>query len=144
MKIAITPAQRYHLINLLHPADGKVPDGQAGRTYRRTLRAFGVQHIGQVAREHNGVRTAYAQDERTQHIVDVTDEAIDYLLKHGWPRSHIQEDVLGELFDTLDNIKAGRPYDEPEGVALDPEKDRAEWLPARDDISERLRNARAG
>lgn len=132
MKVAISPAQRFHLANLLHPRDGKIADGQQSRVSRRVQRVLGVAHVGRVARENGGVRVAYAQDERTLHLVEVTPEAMDYLLKNGYPRDHLQDDILGELFDTLESIRGGAAYAPPEGVPdLNVDVDIGFWLPQK-------------
>lgn len=129
-KLLISPAQRFQLLALVHSEDHKIPDGQAGRRYRRFMRAFGLKHVADVAREHGGVRARSAADERTKDIVEVDAEAIEYGLEvAGRSRSALQEDILGELFDTLDNLKAGRAYDEPTGALLDVGNDESKWLP---------------
>jgi hypothetical protein len=130
MKITISPAQRFQLLALSHAEGNKIPDGQAGRRYRRFMRAFGISQLAEVAREHGRVQASAAGDEKTRDVVEVDAEAIEYALTlANSPRTAAQEDILGSLFDDLDNIHAGRPYTAPEGATLDAERDRVLWLP---------------
>lgn len=127
-KVLISPAQRFNLMLLAH--EYKIPDQPTGRRYRRFMRAFGLAHISKVSRRHGCVLVGYAVDEETQHAISIDDEAIEFLVElAGREHKAYQEDILGDLFDLIDNIKAGRPYDVPTGPALNVEEDTKYWTP---------------
>lgn len=129
--IPLSPAQRWVLFNLSH-AEGQKVNGQEGRRYRRFLRAFGLSEIATIVRRTGGkVRAAGAHDERALALHEVTAENVDYALKlAGADRTPMDEDIVGELFDLLEDLKAGRTYVAPEGLPdFDPAAEAKLWDP---------------
>lgn len=129
-KIAISPAQRMVLLNLSHGQAEKITDSAEGKRYRRFLRGFGIAHIAKLMREYNAVAAKQARDEKTTNSVEVTVENVEYALKV-WGASHspLDEDIAGDLFDLLDDAKAGKDLPDTDAPVLDLDADKALWLP---------------
>ena len=130
-RIPISPAQRWVLFNVSH-SDGEKVQGQAGRVFRRWARAFGLDTIGEIVREHGGVASILARDDKPR-LHTVTIENIEQALKVG-EISHTpgQEMVMGELLDLVEDLKRTRAYEPAEGI---PAFDAAceDWTPAKKD-----------
>lgn len=132
-RIPLSPAQRWVLFKLSH-AEGQKVAGQEGRRYRRFLRAFGLAELSAIARRTGGqVRAAAASDERSRALHEVTAENVEWALKvAGGERLPLEEDIVGEVFDLCEDLKAGRTYVEPEGLPdFDPAGEAKLWDPER-------------
>jgi len=144
MKIAVSPAQRYMLLELAHPASTG-PDGMPkheqiitssleGRRYRRFLAQLHLDHIGATVRKYGGVSFSQSKNEDDRQIFDVESDTVEFILTLAErPRSAFAEDILGDLFDTLLEVRAGRTVDltniHPAVFTFNPEEDRKAWLP---------------
>lgn len=130
-KIALSPAQRVSLIQLSHKETAKIPNGAEGRKYRRFCKGFGIKHVGEILRAQEGTLAGKAvTDEKTLYLHEVTIENVEYAIKVlNEEKSAIQEDLLGDLFDTLEDLKSGREYTPPQGLLeFNQEKDRDRWM----------------
>jgi hypothetical protein len=114
--IPITHAQRWVLLNLSHAESEKVK-GQESKAYRRFMRACGLTKIRETLRKHRdvGVNVAMVNSDEAR-IFELTEETIEYALKIAdkVDRKPSDDDVVGDLFDLLEDAKAGRAvaYDE--------------------------------
>jgi hypothetical protein len=117
-KVAVTPAQRFALVRLSHTQGQKVK-GQRSRFFRRFNRAYGLVNILDCG-DANGegkVNIKLALD-RTPALFTLTAENVDFAvdLLMEVDRDPAVDRTLGPLFDTLEDIKAKRPYEEPTDV----------------------------
>ena len=129
-KITLSPAQRWVLFNLAHQEKQKV-DGSSSARYRRFMAAFGLKTIGSTLRKKEGVRAERAKDEDTTHVFELTAENVEYALQlAAAERNPAAEDIVGDLFDQLQELKAGRSLPPPEETQMfDAETERLEWQP---------------
>lgn len=143
--VAVTPAQRLILLNLSH-AEGQKLQGQRARSFRRFMRAFGVDAISAAASKHpRGQVSGKLATSTTPALHTITAENADYALGLGDVERHpLAEVVIGPLFDALDDLKAGRECAAPEGApAYDPASE--DWTattpppePAELDVAEKI------
>lgn len=117
-KIPVSPAQRWQLYILAHAETIKLR-GQEGRRYRRFLSAFGIKGLSPIVQENGSVSETLAKNSSC-FLHEVTAENLDYLkrIRDEVPRSALQEDILGDLFDCIDDLKEG--YVHPELPSFDP------------------------
>ena len=131
--VAITPAQRFALVNLSH-SQGQKMKGQRARFFRRFTRAFGLVPILDAADDHKGRVNLELMASREPAVHTLTIENIDYALglDDSEERAPAVERILGPLFDVLECIKAKRAYeDETAGVPMhDPTAE--DWRPAKE------------
>lgn len=137
--LLVTPEQRWTLYNLSLSSERKVKGaeaGQAGRRERRFARALGLDLIRQALRDSDDHVSTERIRERTPALFRVTDEIIDHLAKLAEVGRHPQVDlVLGELFDQVDDHKAGR---EVQLVGEAFVSDESAWIPSDEDDAEYL------
>jgi hypothetical protein len=132
-EVAVSPAQRWVLLQLSHERD-RVVTGQEGRKYRRFARAFALDAPLALLRKKSGVRTEWCNDE-TPALFEVTAENVEYALKvidESKLKTSGQEDVIGSLYDALDDCRIRKDgYSRPDGLipAFDAEKDQIAYTP---------------
>lgn len=130
--VAVTPAQRFALVNLSH-AEGQKMKGQRARFFRRFTRAFGLVPILETADDHQGRVNVELMTSRKPAVHTLTVENIEYALglDDSEERVPAVERTLGPLFDALEAIRAKRPYDaDLAGVPMyDPTTE--DWAPAK-------------
>ncbi len=119
--VAVTPAQRLILLNLSHH-EGQKLQGQRARFFRRFMRAFGIDTISAAAALHPKGQVSVALATSTVPALHtLTVENVDYALGLVEVERHpMAEMVIGPLFDTLDDLKAGRTYTIPNVADYDP------------------------
>lgn len=131
-KIALSPAQRISLIELSHKDSSKIPNGSEGRKYRRFCSAFGIKRLGTLLREQSGRANAKSvRDEKSLYLHEVTSENIEVAFKFlDGEKTPVQEDLLGDLYDLLEDLKkGGESYVAPAGIQdFDEDKDISRWL----------------
>lgn len=107
-QVAVTPAQRFILLQLSH-AEGQKVKGQRSRVYRRFNRFFGLVAILDAAEEHKGVVSKALRISRSPALFTLTAENVDYALELAEvERNTIADRTIGPLFDALEDLKAGR------------------------------------
>lgn len=128
-QIPVSPAQRWVLVNLSMGPDQKVKTGQQGRVFRRFMRALALDRIRDSLNTHQGVYNLAQAASEKPALFELTMENIEETLKLAEiERTAAAEMALGELFDLLADLKSGKEYAAPEGVAkFDPEAD--DWSP---------------
>lgn len=127
IKIPVTSYQRFMLVDLSHGANNRIT-AKDGKRYRRFTSNFGLTPIMDALRKHGSVPSQTAADE-TPALVEVTIESVEYALKLAkLERSAQQEDVLGPLFDILELVAAGLPYEAPELPMLDAALEALKWV----------------
>lgn len=131
--LAISPAQRWQLLELSHGA-GQTVAHEARQRYRRFMEAFGLERVARCVRRNGGkVLSATVNDEESLALFEVTAESVDYALDVVLrvPRSPIAEDILAPLLDQLETCKARGELAPPEGLeAFDAKADAKLWEPA--------------
>jgi hypothetical protein len=128
--LALSPAQRFQIYQLTRDEKFKIPNGQEGRRYRLFLREFGVAPVAQVARTQGAVLAAATVDEDNLALHEVSQPALEYALEFlAREKPAVAEEILGELLDLLEDIKAKRPYDAPALPPFDHKADTDRWLP---------------
>jgi hypothetical protein len=133
--VGVSPAQRFALLNLAFGTDeqGRVRkqyQGQKGRVFRRFFRAFALDRLREVLATHEN-RYDPAVHRATEPAAFVlTIENVEFALElyEEVTKTPFDELTLGPLCDSLEDIKAKRPYAAPEGLApFDPAAD--DWSP---------------
>jgi hypothetical protein len=117
--VPVTPAQRWVLLNVSHGDEQKL-SGKDGKSYRRFMRAFGLTKIRETLRANKdtGVSSAKVNSDEPE-LFELTEENLEYVLTmvDKTARKPAEEDVIGDLLDLLEDIKAGREYQPPAEVA---------------------------
>lgn len=131
--VPLSPAQRWVLHELAFSRDAKIPNGQEGRRFRRFMRAFGLATISASVRKHNGVVPMRMVSDEAPRRHTITAENLDYALEVlARPKEPRHEMLVGELFDLLEDIKAGRPFELPADLpAFDAAAE--DWSPPKPD-----------
>lgn len=141
MKLSVTPLQRFNLRNLAYSDKApKVKGGQEGRRFRRFCRHLGLDVILEAAVAGNGKVRVKQINDRTPALFDLEEEDRDRILAlMELERDPAVEDVLGPLFDTCEDWKAGRELPSTEGVSdYDPAREnwKVETVPKDEDDEE--------
>jgi len=108
--VPITPAQRWVLLNLSHADEQKIT-AKESKAYRRFMRALGLTVIRDALRANRdrGVSAAMVNSD-TPALFELTAETLDYMLAiaEKVARKPSDEDVVGDLFDMCEDLKADR------------------------------------
>jgi hypothetical protein len=106
-QIVLTPKERFHLFMLAHAKEQKIK-GSDGRRFRRFLRAFGLAPIQDESNDTGKVSIHLTKD-KTPSVFTITAENRDYVKQSliTQERTPAVEAVLGDLFDTIEDLKDG-------------------------------------
>jgi len=131
--VPVTPAQRYLLLSFTrHPqANEMIKSAEDGAAYRRFLTALGLDLIVRAANQSRGAMNATMVNNHVPARFTLTLENVGVGL---WfakiPRSLMQEEMLGDLFDAFSVILNLKRYEAPAGMGeFDAAADMAAWLP---------------
>ncbi len=119
--VPVTPAQRWVLLNLSH-ADSQKISAKESKAYRRFMRALGLSAIRDALRANRdrGVSAAMVNSDAPA-LFELTAETLDYVLgiAEKVDRKPVDEDIVGDLFDLLADLKADRDVEYPDCVRYD-------------------------
>lgn len=134
-KLAVTPAQRWALAQMFL-AD-ELNRGLRGMNdqsrFKRAYQAFGLAAALRSAVLHGRVSMALANDQKTKHLVEITDENRDFFIKVVMelvPMTTVARVLLEEVIDAL---AADVASPAPEGVP-DLASVSEDWAPSADDV----------
>lgn len=113
--VHLTPRQRFVLSQFL-ASTAIAKDAKDGKALRRFIRDLYMAEIQDVGEEHGRVNASMAKS-RIPSLFYITDEELDYGLRLSEKeRPALIEVALGDFFDQLEDLKAGREVTHPAGA----------------------------